>query len=98
MGVLNHLLQIRTRTTFFHESLIKVSHGFTEEKWVRHASGEIYRDFGFSKLISSHDDADPDAPNCSCCFEICHNSDQSLWILEIMGGDNCAVMPWNFLC
>lgn len=47
MEVLNHLLQIRTLTTFLQESHIKVSQGHIEEKWVIEASREIYRDFGF---------------------------------------------------
>lgn len=53
MEVLNHLLQIGAHITFFQESHVKVSHCYIKEKWVMYASGEVYGDFGFNKLISS---------------------------------------------
>lgn len=73
MEVLNHVLQIGAHITFLQESHVKVSHCYIKEKWVMYSmlQGKSTGIFGFNKLISSHENTDPNVPNCGCRFVIC---------------------------
>lgn len=95
MEALNHLLQIGTHVTFFQEFHMKTSHCHIKEKWVVYTSGGVYRDFGFNKLISSHDATDPNVPNCDCSFMICLQVCDS-WKVE-KGGNLKSIYSEGYL-
>lgn len=50
---------------------MKVSHcSVVQEKWVIYASREVYRDFGWNKLISSNEAADQNLANSSVVIHL----------------------------